>query len=75
MTISLPEEVASRVASLAADRGVSVDELASEAVEAYVGRRGESNGRSLGFIGIGTSTSGFSAREAEEQLEAYGFGT
>ena len=74
VTISLPDELASRAASRAADRGVTVDELASEAIEAYVGRSAEPNGRSLSFIGLGTSPNGFSARDAEEQLEAHGFG-
>jgi hypothetical protein len=71
VVISLPDEVAARAERLAADRGVSVGELASEVVEAYVGRP---NGEpTLSFIGIGTAADGFSAREAEQQLEANGF--
>ena len=71
VTISLPDDIAAQAERLAADRGVTVRELATEAVEAYVGR--PSGDRALGFIGIGTAADGFSAREAEEQLEANGF--
>lgn len=71
LTISIRDDVAAEAERLAADRGVTVDELAAEAVEAFVGRP---NGhRDLGFIGIGTAAEGFSARTAEQRLEATGF--
>ena len=44
VTVSLPDDVASRVAAAAADRGVTVEELASEAVEAYLQPESASNG-------------------------------
>jgi metal-responsive CopG/Arc/MetJ family transcriptional regulator len=75
VTISLPDDLAARAETLAAGRGVSVNELACEAVEAYVLRLPEPTRRTLSFIGLGTARSGFSARESEEQLEAHGFVT
>jgi hypothetical protein len=73
--VHLPDEVASRAASAAADRGVTVDELASEALEAYLGDAAARSDQALSFIGLGTASNGFSAREAEELFEAEGFGT
>jgi hypothetical protein len=73
VTVSLSDEVASRVASAAADRGVTVDELAAEALDAYLRGATAPSGQSLSFIGLGLASNGFSAREAEELLEAEGF--
>ena len=70
VTVKLPDDVASRAAAVAAERGVSVDELASEAIEAYLG---DQAGRELGFVALGEAEPGYSARLAEEQLEAEGF--
>jgi hypothetical protein len=73
VTVHLPDEVASRAAAAAADRGVTVDELASEALEAYLGGAPIASAQVLSFIGLGTASNGFSARQAEELLEAEGF--
>ena len=73
VTVSLPDEVASRAAEVAADRGVSVEELTSEALEAYLDRERASATSGLSFVALGDATNGFSARAAEEQLEAEGF--
>jgi len=70
--VSLPDDLASRAAAVAADRGVTVEELASEAVEAYL----ESEPAAvtgLSFVGLGDAANGFSARAAEERLELEGF--
>jgi hypothetical protein len=72
VTVSLPDDVASRVAAAAADRGVTVEELTSEALQAYLEQEQTSNG-DLSFIALGNAENGFSAREAEERLEAEGF--
>jgi predicted transcriptional regulator len=73
VTVSLPDDVASRVAAAAADRGVTVEELTSEALQAYLEHEQAWNGTDLSFIALGNAENGFSVREAEEQLEAEGF--
>jgi hypothetical protein len=73
VTVSLPDDVASRAAAAAADRGVTVEELTSEALRAYLEHEQASNGADLSFIGLGDAENGFSARKAEERLEAEGF--
>jgi predicted transcriptional regulator len=73
VTVSLPDEIASRAAEVAADRGVTVEELASAALEAYLDRERASKAAGLSFVAIGDAANGFSARAAEEQLEAEGF--
>jgi hypothetical protein len=73
VTVSLPDDLASRAEAAAAERGVTVDELASEAIEAYVGNTPNGQKRSLSFIALGDGPDGFSAREAEERLEDEGF--
>jgi len=55
------------------DRGVTVEELTSEALQAYLEHEQASNGTDLTFIGLGDAENGFSARGAEERLEAEGF--
>lgn len=75
VTVSLPDDVASRAAAAAADRGVTVEQLASEALQAYLGDEQTSNGAELSFIGLGDAENGYSAREPEELLEAEGFGS
>ena len=71
--LSLPDEVAARAAEIAADRGVTVGELASEALEAYLDRERAFGKAGLSFVALGDAPNGFSARAAEEQLEAEGF--
>lgn len=73
VTVTLPDEVASRAASAAADRGVTVDELASDALEAYLEGTPVPAARALSFVGLGEASSGFSARAAEKRLEDEGF--
>jgi plasmid stability protein len=73
VTVSLPDDVASRVAAAAADRGVTVEELTSEALQAYLEHEQAPNGTDLSFIALGNAENGFSAREAGERLEAEGF--
>ena len=69
-TIELPDDVAAALAVAAAERGVTVDELAAEALAERFGPRR----RVLSFAGVGSSTTGRSAAEAEELLEEGGFG-
>jgi predicted transcriptional regulator len=74
VTVSLPDDVASRAAAAAADRGVTVEQLASEALEVFLGREPASeSAASLSFVGLGDAANGFSARAAEARLEAEGF--
>jgi hypothetical protein len=73
VTVSLPDDIASRAAAAAADRGVTVEELASEALQAYLEHERTSDGAKPSFVGLGDAEDGFSAREAEERLEAEGF--
>ena len=49
------------------------DELASEAIRAYVGEAPNGGQRRLGFVALGDGPPGFSAREAEQRLEDEGF--
>jgi predicted transcriptional regulator len=73
VTVSLPDEVASRAAEVAADRGVTMEELTSEALEAYLDRERVSEAAGLSFVALGDAANGFSVRAAEAQLEAEGF--
>ncbi len=73
VTVSLPDDVASRAAAAAADRGVTVDELASDALAAYLDGESAAMAAGLSFVGIGDAANGFSARAAEERLEVEGF--
>lgn len=70
-TVELPEPVAERLAAAAAERGMTVDELAAETIAARFGPRR----RKLMFAAAGASTSGRTAADAEELLEEGGFGT
>lgn len=69
-TIELPDDVAAALAAAAAERGMSVDELAAETISARFGPVR----RTLSFAAIGASTSGRTAAEAEQLLEEGGFG-
>ncbi len=67
-TIEVPDDVAERVAAVAAERGVAPEQLAGEAlVEQFPARR------KLGFVSLGSSASGRTAAEDEDML-AEGFG-
>jgi hypothetical protein len=69
-TVELPEDVAACLAAAAAERGLTIDELAAETLAAQFGPRR----RVVSFAAAGASTSGRSAAEAEEMLEEGGFG-
>ena len=73
VTVSLPDDIASRAAAAAADRGVTVEQLASEALEVYLDKEPPSELAALSFVGLGDAANGFSARAAEARLEAEGF--
>ena len=73
VTVSLPDDVASRAAAAAADRGVTVEQLASEALEIYLDKEPASETVVLSFVGLGDAANGFSARSAEARIEAEGF--
>jgi hypothetical protein len=68
LTVEVDEEVATRVAAAAAERGVAPEALAAEVLAEQFGV-----GRKLGFVSIGRSTSGRMASE-DEDLLAEGFG-
>lgn len=70
-TIELPDDAAAALAASAAERGVSVDELAAETISARFGPKR----RTLSFVGAGRSGSDRGGAEAEELLEEGGFGT
>lgn len=62
------EELASRLTTEAARRGLSAEELLDELAGTAAGGR-----RKVGFVNLGASTSGRNARDADEML-AEGFG-
>jgi len=70
LRVTVPDEIAERLASEANDQGTSVEHVAAEVLRLHVSTvRGEG----LDFIALARSKHGFSARRAEEQLEAEGF--
>lgn len=72
ITVQLPAEVLARLQAEAKRRGVSIDRVIAELAEALPGETTLAN-RTLSFIGLGSSTSGRHARDADELL-AEGFG-
>ena len=60
-TIEVPDDVAERVAGVAAERGVAPEELAGEVVVEQFAER-----RKIGFIGIGHSGRGDLSRRVKE---------
>jgi hypothetical protein len=69
ITIEVPDDVAERVNAAAAEAGVAPEALAGQVVvEQFPARR------RLGFVALGSSTSGRRAAEDEEML-AEGFGS
>lgn len=68
--IELPDDVAAALAAAAADRGLSVDELAAETIAARFGPKR----RTLSFVGAGRSGKSRGGAEAEQLLEEGGFG-
>ena len=69
-TIELPDGVAAALAAAAAERGMSVDELAAETISARFGPKR----RTLSFVAAGRSRRSRGAAEAEQLLEEGGFG-
>jgi len=75
-TVTLSEDLAGRVARVAARRGVSADEVVAQTLAAHLADTDEiavHRPRRLAFAGIGASTSGRTAAQADEML-AEGFG-
>lgn len=71
--VHIPDDVAERLVSEATERGVSAEDLAAEVLTAHVPEPVPTPSRGLSFIGLGRAKPGFSARAAEERLEAEGF--
>lgn len=69
VTVEFPEALAERLAAEAARRGVTVEDLAVEALSERFGTRR----RRLSFAAIGSSTTDRRAAEAEELLAEGGF--
>ena len=72
LTIELSEDTLARLRAEAARRGVSVDGLIAELAATLPPNTGREQ-RKLSFIGLGASTSGRRARDADDLL-ADGFG-
>lgn len=70
--VELPPQVVARFETEAARRGVSVADLLAALADDLPGTD-RAPGRCPGFVGLGASTSGRTAREADELL-ADGFG-
>jgi plasmid stability protein len=67
LRVTIPDEVAERLASEAAERGTSAEDLAADLLRQHVPA---TRRRSLGFIAIGEALPGApSVAEAERQLE------
>lgn len=73
MTVHLPEPLAAALEAEAARRGQSPDRLAADLLAERLPHVGEPRRRRLAFAGIGESSSGRSAAEADQML-AEGFG-
>jgi hypothetical protein len=72
VTVDLPEHVLARLQAEAKRRGVSIDQVIAELTEALPAETAPAR-RTPSFIGLGSSTSGRRARDADELL-ADGFG-
>jgi hypothetical protein len=68
--VHIPDEVAQRLATAAAQRGTSTEDVSAEVLTLHAPAR---TGDGLGFIALAHAKAGFSARAAEELLEAEGF--
>jgi hypothetical protein len=68
--VEIPEGVAQRLATEAAHRGTSTEDVAAEVLSRYAPTP---QGRSLDFIGMFDAPIGFDAQRAEELLETEGF--
>ena len=74
-TVHLPEELVDRLAAEAARRGLTVDEVATEALAARFPAQHLAGGRrrQLAFVAIGASGASRGGADADEML-AEGFG-
>lgn len=72
VTVDLPEDALARLQAEAKRRGVSIDLVIAELTQALPAET-PAGKRTLSFIGLGSSTSGRYARDADELL-ADGFG-
>ena len=69
----LSAEVVARLEAEAARRGVPMESLISETLERDFPAHGSrGTNRKLGFVGMGTSRTGRTAREADDMLEGFG---
>ncbi len=72
VTVDLPDDALERLQAEARRRGVSIDVVIAELATVLPAERDHEE-RHLSFIGLGSSTSGRSARDADDLL-AEGFG-
>jgi len=72
VTVDLPEDALARLRAEAERRGVSIDMVIAELTQALPTDAPPAQ-RALSFIGLGSSTSGRRARDADDLL-ADGFG-
>lgn len=72
LQVQVRNETAEYLAAEAADRGTSLEDMAAEVLNEHASSLGPSAGR-FAFIGMGQAKPGFSARQAEELMEAEGF--
>ncbi len=68
--VHIPDAVAQRLATEAAQRGTSTEDVAAQVLSRYASNP---QGRSLDFIGMFDAPVGFDAQGAEELLETEGF--
>ncbi len=73
MTVHLHGDLAAALEAEAARRGQSPEQVAADLLAEWLPRAGKRRRRTLAFAGIGESSSGRSAAEADEML-AEGFG-
>ncbi|NOX28532.1 MAG: hypothetical protein GXP35_00540 [Actinobacteria bacterium] len=73
VTLELSDDALARLEAEAARRGVSIDSLINQLASRLPQRSGPTRRRKLGIVGLGASTSGRRASEADEIL-AEGFG-
>ncbi len=70
LRVVVPDEIAERLASEAAERGTSAEDVAAEVLRLHVPVH---RGRSLPFVAMFEAPPGFDVQRAEERLEAEGF--
>jgi hypothetical protein len=72
LRVVVPEDIAERLAERAQREHTTPEDVAAEVLRLHVAVRPAAE--RFAFIGIGRAKPGFSAKEAEERLEAEGFG-